>query len=181
MSEEIIAWIDVETTGLDAQHDLLLEVAVIITDMSLNILHEGVWQAWYPQQVLDAYRSMSTHVVQTMHKKSGLWISSPSAYDIREIDKDIQNQLAAYKDHKIWFGGNSITLDRAFVSAYLPLTNSRLHYQSIDMTSVQKFLTMTIGVPEVEKQNSHEAYEDVHESVRQAQVLRHELKDRTSL
>ena len=36
-----IVWIDCEMTGLDAQKDHLLEIAVIVTDKDLNILGEG--------------------------------------------------------------------------------------------------------------------------------------------
>ena len=36
-----IVWIDCEMTGLDAQTDVLLEIAVIVTDKDLNILGEG--------------------------------------------------------------------------------------------------------------------------------------------
>ena len=36
-----IVWIDCEMTGLDAQTDVLLEIAVIVTNKDLNILAEG--------------------------------------------------------------------------------------------------------------------------------------------
>jgi len=36
-----MVWIDCEMTGLDAQTDVLLEIAVIVTDKDLNILGEG--------------------------------------------------------------------------------------------------------------------------------------------
>ena len=36
-----IVWIDCEMTGLDAQTDQQLEIAVIVTDKDLNVLAEG--------------------------------------------------------------------------------------------------------------------------------------------
>ena len=36
-----LVWIDCEMTGLDAQTDQLLEIAVIVTDKDLNVLAEG--------------------------------------------------------------------------------------------------------------------------------------------
>ena len=36
-----MVWIDCEMTGLDAQTDVLLEIAVIVTNKDLNILAEG--------------------------------------------------------------------------------------------------------------------------------------------
>ena len=37
MSDELV-WIDCEMTGLDLEHDALIEVAVLVTDKDLNVL-----------------------------------------------------------------------------------------------------------------------------------------------
>ena len=36
-----LIWIDLEMTGLDTDHDHILEIATIVTDAELNILAEG--------------------------------------------------------------------------------------------------------------------------------------------
>ena len=37
-----LVWIDCEMTGLDLTHDVLIEVAALVTDGQLNVLGEGV-------------------------------------------------------------------------------------------------------------------------------------------
>ena len=44
--EERLVWIDCEMTGLDAQKDTLLEVAVIVTEGDLSIVAEGPNLGW---------------------------------------------------------------------------------------------------------------------------------------
>src|SRR3990172_12142109 len=36
-----LIWVDMEMTGLDPDHDRIIEVAVVVTDAQLNILAEG--------------------------------------------------------------------------------------------------------------------------------------------
>ena len=37
-----LIWVDCEMTGLDLNKDVLVEIAVLVTDSELNILGEGV-------------------------------------------------------------------------------------------------------------------------------------------
>ncbi|MGL4184670.1 MAG: exonuclease domain-containing protein, partial [Thiotrichaceae bacterium] len=41
INQENLIWIDLEMTGLDTQHDVIIEMATIVTDKNLNILAEG--------------------------------------------------------------------------------------------------------------------------------------------
>ena len=36
-----LIWLDMEMTGLDPDNDRIIEVAVLVTDMELNVLAEG--------------------------------------------------------------------------------------------------------------------------------------------
>src|ERR1700739_2461300 len=65
----MLAWIDLEMTGLDPERHVVVEIATIVTDDDLEIVAEG------PDLVISAsaeeLASMDT-VVRTMHTKSGL-------------------------------------------------------------------------------------------------------------
>ena len=37
-----LVWVDCEMTGLDPTHDVLVEIAVVVTDSELNQLDEGL-------------------------------------------------------------------------------------------------------------------------------------------
>ncbi len=40
-SPQNLIWIDLEMTGLEPEHDVIIEMATIVTDSDLNILAEG--------------------------------------------------------------------------------------------------------------------------------------------
>ena len=64
-----LVWIDCEMTGLDLEHDRLIEVACLVTDGELNVLDEGIdLVIGAPDEALDAM----VPVVAEMHAGSGL-------------------------------------------------------------------------------------------------------------
>ena len=64
-----IVWIDCEMTGLDISHDVLVEIAALVTDSELNVLGEGVDIVIHTTEAkLDAMLP----VVRDMHASSGL-------------------------------------------------------------------------------------------------------------
>ena len=68
-ADDNLIWIDMEMTGLQPEVNRVLEVAAIITDKNLNILHEGPVVAIHqPKAVLDGMDAWNTET----HTKSGL-------------------------------------------------------------------------------------------------------------
>ena len=68
-SANMLAWIDLEMTGLDPDLHVIVEIATLITDDQLNLIAEG------PDLVISAteeqLKKMDPVVVE-MHTKSGL-------------------------------------------------------------------------------------------------------------
>src|ERR1700754_3210091 len=64
-----LVWIDCEMTGLDLKSDLLIEIAVLVTDAELNILGDGIDVVIHAD---DAAMSSMIPVVTDMHTRSGL-------------------------------------------------------------------------------------------------------------
>ena len=64
-----LVWIDCEMTGLDLTSDLLIEIAVLVTDADLNILGDGIDVVIHAPD--EALNSM-VDVVAKMHAHSGL-------------------------------------------------------------------------------------------------------------
>src|SRR5215469_7100175 len=65
----VLAWMDLEMTGLDPELNVIVEIATLITDDELNVVAEG------PDLVVkasDAELSVMDEVVRAMHTKSGL-------------------------------------------------------------------------------------------------------------
>ena len=68
-SANMLAWIDLEMTGLDPDLHVIVEIATLITDDQLNLIAEG------PDLVISATEEQLEKmdpVVVEMHTKSGL-------------------------------------------------------------------------------------------------------------
>ena len=64
-----LVWVDMEMSGLDPDKDVVLEVALVVTDKDLNLVEEGpVLVVHQSDAVLDAMHSWNT----STHGKSGL-------------------------------------------------------------------------------------------------------------
>src|SRR5690606_41438109 len=63
-----LAWIDLEMTGLNPDHDVILEIATIVTDADLNVVAEGpVLAISAPPDLLAGMDAWN----QKQHRKSG--------------------------------------------------------------------------------------------------------------
>ena len=131
-------WIDCEMTGLNPATDVLVEVAVVITDSELTILDDGIDLLIKTDP--EKLASME-EVVQEMHKTSGLLEALEGATLTVE---DAETQLLDYikrwvpDRRKSPLCGNSIATDRTFLARYMPRLDDHLHYRMIDVSSIKE-------------------------------------------
>lgn len=163
-----IVWVDLEMTGLDPETDVILEIAVIVTDGLLKTMVEG------PDLVLHAtdeeLRRMPPVVVE-MHGLSGLTTAvRASKIDMREAEREV---LAFVRRHvpeprTAPLGGNSIGTDRAFLRRHMPALEAHLHYRNVDVSTLKELVGRWYpGALErrPEKQGGHRALADIRESI----------------
>lgn len=181
VSTTLIPWIDIETTGLLPSTDCILQVALIITDGSLKEVSRHDWIIQHDN--LEELKAGSDSIVQDIHEKTGLWdrLASKEAQPIEEVDAQLSSMLSYIRDGSRWgvkIGGNSVTFDRDFLKAHLPLTREQMSsHQVMDMSSVLEFFRMVGHRVELPKHyNTHNAMEDVENCVDQA---RHTLAQLT--
>ena len=170
-----IVWIDCEMTGLDISHDVLVEIAALVTDSELNVLGEGVDIVIHTTEAkLDAMLP----VVRDMHASSGL------AVEIRESTVTLAEAEKLVLDYiRTWvpvagtapLAGNSIGTDRGFLARDMPDLNGYLHYRMIDVSSIKElsrrwYPRIYFGQPE--KGMAHRALADIKESIRELQYYR---------
>ena len=173
-----IPFIDVETTGLNAQDDHLLEIAVIVTDSQLNVLDEEGFHAivYYDEKTTKEMHYHASRVVQDMHNKTGLWekLYGPESMKLAVIDLNLRAYLARFGDSQTMpVAGNSVRLDMNFIDAHLPMTSEFLHYQMRDVTTVAKLAQAWYpDLPEYEKLSDHTAMVDIKESIRELKHYR---------
>ena len=170
-----LVWIDLEMTGLDAATDVILEVAVIITDGDLSNVVEG------PELVVSATEDQleaMPEVVRHMHGRSGLTDRVRAAtLTVAEAEAQV---LAFVKKHIPEGGiaplaGNSIHTDRVFLSAYMPKVIDHLHYRIVDVSTIKELARR--WMPEKltsapEKAGGHRALVDIQESIEELRFYR---------
>jgi oligoribonuclease len=171
----MLVWMDLEMTGLDATKDVIVEIATIVTDDELNIVAEG------PDLVVhqsdEALAVMDTFVFD-MHTRSGL-LPAIKASTI-SLEEAGAATLAFIKEYvpvqsTVPLCGNSIGMDRRFLTAYLPDIENWLHYRSIDVSSVKELVRR--WYPQVKnalphKAGSHRALDDIRSSINELQFYR---------
>jgi len=169
----VLAWCDLEMTGLDPSVHTIVEIATLVTDDNLKIVAEGPNLVIHqPPEVLDRMDD----VVRNMHQRSGL-LEAIGASTVTLADAEQQTlaflteQLGA--ERSVPLCGNTIGTDRRFLAAHMPSVENYLHYRSVDVTTVRELLARwnpeaLKGTPA--KADGHRALDDIRESVAE---LRH--------
>jgi len=171
-----IPFVDVETTGLDAGRDHLLEIAVVV--MNADLSEElGSYHAVvaYDKKVAGRFRGRATPYVQEMHDKTGLWkkLSEPGAKDLTTIDVELARFLAEFGAPRTMpVAGNSVRLDLNFIDANLPWVAEHLDYHMRDVSTVAGFASDWFDLPWFEKTSDHTAMTDIRESIREIKHYR---------
>jgi oligoribonuclease len=173
-----IAWLDVETTGLDAESQHLLEVACLVTDSDLNILDEVGYQTaiFYSSDELTSLKSSANDYVQNMHTATGLWDRLSTGKPMSQVDQELSSYIKQFESepNQVWLGGNSITLDRNFINKNLIAVGEHLHYRSVDVTSWAGPAEWWYGFNH-EKLTLHEAFSDIKESIEELRAIRNSI------
>jgi len=163
----MLAWIDLEMTGLDADRDVILEIAVLVTDDDLTIVAEGPDLVVHaPAEALDAMDA----VVVKMHADSGLRTAvEASTVTVEEAAAAVIEFL---KQHipaaSVPLCGNSIATDRRFLVRYMPELDRYFHYRSIDVSTVKELCRRWYPAAyraAPGKAGGHRAMDDIRESV----------------
>jgi oligoribonuclease len=170
-----LVWIDCEMTGLDLKSDLLIEIAVLVTDSELNILGDGLDVVIHAGD--DALSSM-VEVVAQMHKKSGLVEEvRASTTDVATAESMVLDYVRTHvpQGKTAPLAGNSIATDRGFIARDMPKLDDYLHYRMIDVSSIKElcrrwYPRIYFGQPE--KGLAHRALADIHESIRELRYYR---------
>ena len=154
---DVVLWVDVEATGVDADCERLLEVAGVVTDMSgrtlgLELFSRVVDQgsAVEAECVVDGLRGR----VAVMHARSGLSEQVRNAGGSGMVAGLVDMEMCAWleecadafvglhggESYRVWLGGNSVHADRGFVKRFLPCVYASLDHRVLDASSVARFL-----------------------------------------
>jgi oligoribonuclease len=168
-------WVDMEFTGLDADRDVILEVAAVITDWRLEVVQEGpsiaIHQSDRTLEAMDEWN-------RTHHLESGL--IERVKRSAHTLDSAQDALLEFLKVHCIPqdspMCGNSIHVDRMFMRRYMPLLHDFFHYRNVDVSTVKELARRwRPDLPEFKKAKSHRALDDIMESIGELRYYRGNL------
>jgi oligoribonuclease len=172
---DALVWIDCEMTGLDATTDVLVEIAVIVTDAELNVLDPGldIVVATDPAKL-----EGMDDVVREMHTASGLLTAIADATTtLEQAEQQVLDYIKRWVPdrRKAPLCGNSIATDRTFITRYMPTLDDHLHYRMIDVSSVKElarrwYPKAYYNAPV--KDGGHRALADIIESVTELRYYR---------
>src|ERR1700730_8395291 len=170
-SDMNLVWLDMEMTGLEPDTDRIIEIAVVVTNSTLDRLVEGPVLAIHQS---DETLAKMDQWNQNTHGRSGL-IDRVKASTVSEADatEQIRDFLSAYvPPGKSPMCGNSICQDRRFMARWMPDLERFFHYRNLDVSTLKELARR--WAPAVAesfaKQGTHLAQADIHESIRE---LRH--------
>jgi oligoribonuclease len=188
----VLAWIDLETTGLDENKGRILEYAVVFTDLELNEL--ACRTNIIPQNVKIARDLMDDYVVE-MHTKNKLLGQLEAANrdalqysdSIEEAEDDILTMLGIIRervadrhievvDHEaievdviFVIAGNTVGFDKRWIKVHMPKLFEALHYRQLDVSCYKVGFPTIFGTG---TSAAHRAMADIRSSIEQHRRMR---------
>jgi oligoribonuclease len=164
----MLAWMDLEMTGLDPDRHVIVEIATLLTGDDLELIAEG--PDLVVHQPSEAMAEMDDFV-RRMHTKSGL-LPQIEASTV-SLQEAAEQTLAFLQKHisepgTVPLCGNSIGTDRRFLARYTPEIEEFLHYRSVDVSTIKElsrrwYPAALENAPA--KALGHRALDDIRESV----------------
>lgn len=171
---ERILWLDLEMTGLSPVDDLILEVALLVTDWDFNEVatYHGVVKN--EEGILnERLKANAVFWDVNPESKKGLLEQNQTGKSLTGIEDELLN--FADQNFKVGvpvlLGGNSIHIDRQFIIKNWPKFNNRLHYRMLDV-SAWKVVFENKYHYKYPKPDAHRALDDIRGSIAE---LRHYL------
>lgn len=147
-------WLDLETTGLEADEDHVLEVAWTLTDD--NLAGDGVIHSHLVTPTNQSLTKLASarQVVRDMHEHTGLTAELLAASNgeansvlLADLEQELVGELVAHSDVSgDWrLAGASVHFDLGFLRVHMPDLAGMLSHRVYDTTTLKAFAT-SIGI-----------------------------------
>ena len=175
--DDLLVWMDLEMTSLvDARTDQIIEIAVILTDAELEIVAEG------PDLVIHAKPEQFERIPESakeLHGASGIIEAAIASRITREeAEREVLAFLTEYVlPNTAPLCGNSIWVDRHFLTLQMPRVEEYLFYRCIDVSSVKELARrwapeVYLATKENKGESKHRAKDDILASISELQSYR---------
>ena len=188
MADDLLLWLDLETTGTDEEHDCILEIGCVLTTTDLREL--GHFQQIVQPSDEALGRLLRNNVVRGMHDGNGLLdlIVNPA-----DDAHDCLRPLPIHDAAKVWLdwldmharsfpeppglvlAGSGVShFDRRFLKRWMPQVDRRLRHWCIDVGVIRRAHEMWTGEPlvHVNDDKPHRALDDALIHLTEARAFR---------
>ncbi len=161
-------------TGLSLESDVLVEIAVLVTDSELNVIGDGVDVVIHASA--EKLAAMNEFVT-AMHTSSGLINEIPNGVALSQAEDSILTYLvsAGAELGKSPLAGNSVSVDRNFIARDMPRLNEFLHYRTVDVSSIKELARRwhpRVYFSAPTKSGNHRALGDIKDSINELKYYR---------
>lgn len=169
MSDELLCWIDLETTGLDPLDDYILECGIILTKMDLTEVARQSWVFPFPIDEKPNY----DQIVQDMHTKNNLWVECDEKYSDKWFSEFIWGNIVDWLDSygegaKLYPAGSSVHFDTSFLAndglgghkVY-----GKLYHRHFDVSSIKMLAQVAGGKYDKGPEDPHRALGDLDNDI----------------
>lgn len=167
-----ILWVDIETTGLDVERDIILQMAFILTDCKNDTVHY-MREFTFPCDK-SKLESMNNWCKE-QHTRSGLYqlVSCQKGNNIDCINEAEKHIILTLNQHlkvrdTLYFAGNSVHFDKMFITKHMPALAARASHRIVDVSTLSilcRNLNPSVHSKRPTKQQRHTALDDILESI----------------
>jgi len=150
-----LAWVDLETTGVNEHTDPILEVGLIVTKANAPFKELASYEAAIepnPARFPEWRGRMNSYVTE-MHTKNGLIhdITVGNAKSAKEVEQEMILTLAEVgREHNFMLAGSGVGhFDRKFLATQMPEFTGWLLYPNLDVGVIRRALSLS-GRPDLD-------------------------------
>lgn len=164
-----LLWMDLEMTGLEPEHDRILEVAVIATDWDFAEIAQYEAVVKVDPDIMTA-RMVGEFWETYSGVRDDLIAQNEVGRDASVVEEELLAFVAEHFDDEapVLLAGNSIHQDRKFIDREWPRLADRLHYRMLDVSS-WKVVFEGKYKKKFAKPETHRALEDIKGSIQELQ------------
>jgi oligoribonuclease len=162
-------WVDLEMTGLDANNDVILEIAAEVTDFNFRTIASYEARITHPRELVASRMQLNNWWQSYPHNRDEFLKKLGEGKELSVVQDEL---IALIEDQ---FGkepavlaGNSIHSDRAFIKSYWPELDLKLHYRMLDVSSFKILMQGKYGHV-FDKDSNHRAFDDIQASIAELQ------------
>jgi oligoribonuclease len=164
-----LLWVDLEMTGLDSAKDVILEIAVEITDFDFKTIANYECRVQHPREIVLDRMQKNIWWKDFPHNRDDFLSKLDHGKPLHHVEKElielVQKHFGA---EPAVLAGNSIHNDRNFIKYWWPEFDLKLHYRMLDVSALKVLMQGKYGL-QFEKKEVHRAFDDIQASIAELQ------------